>query len=803
MSPSNRRQGTKVVMQDLFGNLPVRVKQRPVGEEGQRLREKEWKLLVRLVVGMLLARASRITLTMRETDKDQNVRVRWQAKQHADQLSNPSFDLAQIRNLLVQSGTIDAENWNTWVTTSAKTSSVTIRALFSTEAAPAKDIQFISIGSQAVNGEHGCNVLFDELNRRFAQSSFGLREDKTTENGSPRGRGYRTPTGKQLRGGGKGVDRWPMFYVRIDLNDHNRHSTRNLHNGDGTQLSEIMNILHAMTTTFLTEHNFRPHKRHERKTRSPPQNRSKNNTPSIDESSRHVRPEKLEVVDATFSKTSNARRNFEVDDLGDVVAFPHRSKMHHPSQESEYFGGLGRIKIGPRCHRAKVLDTDNVPKVVDTPVSDNAPSQQSNALPVELASNDEGPDGLIVWTNPVTGDQIVVNKRTGFVVEPKKRQQPELAHSSIPTRDSAQLGLCRLTLSRASSDAAAIIIKSGTWANKLLSEWNNPVFERTEQRIPQIYPQDLNAEHLGSKTMCPRLEMGEQFHCSTGECRLTKDNLRRSEVICQVDSKFILVKVDSCADAGSESAPSDLLLLIDQHAADERIRVEALLAQFCTRPTDPADPAGVCSVQLPNPVTFELRSREHEIFRRHKNHFAEWGIVYSVRSIQSRSRARENAIKWALDVIGLPLAIAERCRIDPKHLIDMLRGEAWKREDSHAGTRTSKPPPNEGAKTDEHWLRKIHDCPTGILDMINSRACRTAIMFNDVLSLDDCTDLVRRLADCQFPFQCAHGRPSMIPLVNFGRDDDPLEGFRPKVSAPLSQDSGFAEKWEAWRNAQQ
>lgn len=38
-------------------------------------------------------------------------------------------------------------------------------------------------------------------------------------------------------------------------------------------------------------------------------------------------------------------------------------------------------------------------------------------------------------------------------------------------------------------------------------------------------------------------------------------------------------------------------------------------------------------------------------------------------------------------------------------------------------------------------------------------------MFNDPLTLEQCKALVSRLAECAFPFQCAHGRPSMVPLV--------------------------------------
>lgn len=43
-------------------------------------------------------------------------------------------------------------------------------------------------------------------------------------------------------------------------------------------------------------------------------------------------------------------------------------------------------------------------------------------------------------------------------------------------------------------------------------------------------------------------------------------------------------------------------------------------------------------------------------------------------------------------------------------------------------------------------------------------------MFNDMLSQKECVDLVERLAACAFPFQCAHGRPSMVPVVHIGEE---------------------------------
>ena len=44
-------------------------------------------------------------------------------------------------------------------------------------------------------------------------------------------------------------------------------------------------------------------------------------------------------------------------------------------------------------------------------------------------------------------------------------------------------------------------------------------------------------------------------------------------------------------------------------------------------------------------------------------------------------------------------------------------------------------------------------------------------MFNDVLSVEECGNLVREMAECVFPFVCAHGRVGMVPVVEIGGDD--------------------------------
>ena len=55
--------------------------------------------------------------------------------------------------------------------------------------------------------------------------------------------------------------------------------------------------------------------------------------------------------------------------------------------------------------------------------------------------------------------------------------------------------------------------------------------------------------------------------------------------------------------------------------------------------------------------------------------------------------------------------------------------------------------------------------PPAALRVLASKACRRAIKFGDSLDLDACQRLLDGLARCDLPFQCAHGRPTIAPVV--------------------------------------
>ncbi|KAH0187213.1 hypothetical protein KCV06_g6707, partial [Aureobasidium melanogenum] len=127
---------------------------------------------------------------------------------------------------------------------------------------------------------------------------------------------------------------------------------------------------------------------------------------------------------------------------------------------------------------------------------------------------------------------------------------------------------------------------------------------------------------------------------------------------------------------------------------------------------------------------------EEAMFRSHAGHFANWGILYDIISHTPQLPR--------LNILTLPPAISERCKAEPRLLIELLRSEIY----SLAESSTTRTRPFELLDTDTNhaWLQRLGSCPKGILQLLNSRACRSAIMFNDTLTLQQCQRLIEEVA---------------------------------------------------------
>jgi len=122
--------------------------------------------------------------------------------------------------------------------------------------------------------------------------------------------------------------------------------------------------------------------------------------------------------------------------------------------------------------------------------------------------------------------------------------------------------------------------------------------------------------------------------------RFSRDDLKEAVVINQVDSKFIacLLPSDPVTDDpshGSGELPQALsrtLVLVDQHAADERVRVEWLQRDICLEYLRNDDGTGVERAVLDPPVPILLTTHGKLILQRSGdiiNLLASWGVEFA------------------------------------------------------------------------------------------------------------------------------------------------------------------------------
>ncbi|KAK6258077.1 hypothetical protein SCA6_012551 [Theobroma cacao] len=78
--------------------------------------------------------------------------------------------------------------------------------------------------------------------------------------------------------------------------------------------------------------------------------------------------------------------------------------------------------------------------------------------------------------------------------------------------------------------------------------------------------------------------------------------------------------------------------------------------------------------------------------------------------------------------------------------------------------------------------------PPSIIRILNSKACRGAIMFGDSLLPSECSLIVEELKQTSLCFQCAHGRPTTVPVVK-------LEALHRQIAKMQMKDGGPRELW--------
>lgn len=159
------------------------------------------------------------------------------------------------------------------------------------------------------------------------------------------------------------------------------------------------------------------------------------------------------------------------------------------------------------------------------------------------------------------------------------------------------------------------------------------------------------------------------------------------------------------------------LILIDQHAAHERVRYEELMDQLEKKSPE--------KQQLLLPLEIELSGLEVEMFENNKSIFEDLG--FEIESFGGNT--------FIIQAVPSPIANQNVQNILQQVLSDL---------------------------SDDKSTRAVKNPQEKILEYM---ACRSAIKFGKDLSYDEMIELIRQVDKLKRPYTCPHGRPSMVQLT--------------------------------------
>ncbi|KAL7859330.1 hypothetical protein SRHO_G00144770 [Serrasalmus rhombeus] len=282
----------------------------------------------------------------------------------------------------------------------------------------------------------------------------------------------------------------------------------------------------------------------------------------------------------------------------------------------------------------------------------------------------------------------------------------------------------------------------------LFSEWNNPVFVRP----PQVAVDVTSGQAEG---------LAVKIHNILFPYRFTKDMIHSMKVIHQVDKKFLACLLNTTDQNTTETTESggNLLVLVDQHAAHERVRLEGLLTESYEDDPDTPGKKRLCSSSVSPPLEISVTEEEMRLLRLYQPLLRDLALEVSFPQTEESHVLLER----------LPTCFIE------KESTELRRGRRT----------VIKSIAEEYLREHIEFLhsagRVRSTLPLTVHNVLASQACHGAIKFNDLLSKEECCSLVGSLASCQLPFQCAHGRPSIVPLVNLLHLDNEQDLPKPNL----------------------
>ena len=202
---------------------------------------------------------------------------------------------------------------------------------------------------------------------------------------------------------------------------------------------------------------------------------------------------------------------------------------------------------------------------------------------------------------------------------------------------------------------------------------DNSAYFVEERPIPSISRQlqtDFPSEHAAHEAYAtrPRRLFGGPLsilgETSTGSLH----DISRMKVISQLDRKFIVCVVDATGESDESGQTSDcaerILVLVDQHAASERVRVEGYLKNLChhflNAGRDGSQSASRVKLEPPRPIL--LSRREASILRGSTQILGRWGFDLSWPETEDRGWNTDQEVYEQVLVHSVPQVVGEKVR---------------------------------------------------------------------------------------------------------------------------------------------
>ncbi|KAI9618113.1 hypothetical protein H4Q26_012456 [Puccinia striiformis f. sp. tritici PST-130] len=257
----------------------------------------------------------------------------------------------------------------------------------------------------------------------------------------------------------------------------------------------------------------------------------------------------------------------------------------------------------------------------------------------------------------------------------------------------------------------------------------------------------------------------------------------------------------------SKFTEDGLIVAFDQHAVHERIRIERFLQEVCSgnfhvkelkteteHQRDEVQTQEGVHPTTENLVPILVTRIEFDGLLKFKRLFSRWGFIYELTPDPSNSKdyhpeekeeeEEEEGFKQIL-MSAVPELIWQRVQCNDEQfdfLKSILRGCLGFFEDRSRDQNLSlRDHQAIIGDPDRDWFGSVKDCPTVLVHLLNSKACRGSIMFGDKLTNEQSRKLLNELGRTKLPFSCAHGRPTCYPLYR-------LEAH-PQSSTPLRNSS--------------